>query len=210
MATMLTMPEIRAVALRFACVTKSERELSWVYCHNSFLRAHRKKVYCKRQLSLHLMGYLASFGMYCRRAPLFLYHHYLVHEDLIPILMHKKHAPLFDVRSPTDFTSNMQLMCDVYDEIQEYYKGKGFEPSIILITKIMLGVYGCVPAIDSEVTRGMKKLMYPVGTSFSHVLQQIQALLAANISLDAFINSVLSTHSDYTYMRVLDDFLWHY
>lgn len=156
MPIVLTPAQISATIRKMSITTKSMRELSWEYCHQEFMAA-RAKHYSKRTLSLHLVGFLASFGMYCRRAPLFLNHHYLVHEDLIPILMQARYTPLFNVHCLADFRANMPLMCEVYKKIKKYYAKKGFLPSETLITKIMLGVYGCVPAFDSQFLLNLKK-----------------------------------------------------
>lgn len=209
MPIVLTPAQINATIPKMSITTKSMRELSWIYCHQEFMAARAKR-YGKRMLSLHLVGFLASFGMYCRRAPLFLQQHYLVHEDLIPILMQAKYAPLFSVHSLAGFRANMLLMCEVYKEIKKYYAKKGFLPSETLITKIMLGVYGCVPALDTQFLSGMKKAMIPKSVSFLKTLQALAAFLDINPALDAVINSTAAANPPYTYMRVFDDFLWHF
>ena len=209
MPIVLTPAQISATIRKMSITTKSMRELSWKYCHQEFMAA-RAKHYSKRTLSLHLVGFLASFGMYCRRAPLFLQQHYLVHEDLIPILMQEKYAPLFSVYSLADFRAHTPLMCEVYEEIKAYYLKKGFEPSKTLITKIMLGVYGCVPAFDSQFLDGMKKAMIPTSESFLKNLQDIADFLSINPALDTYIISAEASNPPYTYMRVFDDFLWHF
>lgn len=210
MPIVLTPAQISATIPQMSITTKSMRELSWVYCHQEFMAAHTRRAYRKRTLSLHLVGFLASFGMYCRRAPLFLQQHYLVHEDLIPILMQTKYAPLFSVHSLADFRANMPLMCEVYKEIKKYYAKKSFLPSETLITKIMLGVYGCVPALDTQFLSGMKKAMIPKSVSFLKTLQALALFLSINPTLDTLITSAASSNPPYTYMRVFDDFLWHF
>lgn len=209
MPIVLTSSQINTTKSKMSITTKSMRDLSWVYCHQEFMAARAKR-YSKRTLSLHLVGYLASFGMYCRRAPLFLQQHYLVHEDLIPILMQEKYAPLFNVHSLADFRANMPLMCEAYEEIKAYNAKKGFEPSMTLITKIMLGVYGCVSALDTQFLLNLKKVTGVASTVFLKNLQAIDDFLSINPALDVYIASTATSNPPYTYMRVFDDFLWHF
>ena len=101
-------------------------------------------------------------------------------------------------------------MCEVYEEIKAYYLKKGFLPSEILITKIMLGVYGCVPAFDTQFLSGMKKAMIQKSVSFLKTLQALADFSSINPALDAYITSTATSNPSYTYMRVFDDFLWHF
>lgn len=183
---------------------------SWEICHNEFLEARNSQAIDKRLLALHLMGFLGSWGMYCRRAPLFLNHHYLVHENIIDTLMDKKYESLFDVNSNADLRKNIDLMCDAYNEISNYYQALGVSRIITLASKIMLGVYGCVPAFDNKVNNALAILQCKSSTVFKKKLELLSNYISHNFDLDQFIKSELGNHCDYTYMRILDDFLWNY
>ena len=188
----------------------SNRSMSWDICHGEFLTAKKSGTINKRELALHLMGFLGSWGMYCRQAPLLLNHHYLVHEDLIDILMNKKYDPLFGVNNLVDFKNNITLMYDAYDDISNYYKALGVSRVITLSSKIMLGVYGCVPAFDNKVNNALAILQCKNSTVFKTKLKLLNNYISNNPELDKFIKSELKKHPDYTYMRILDDFLWNY
>ena len=124
--------------------------------------------------------------------------------------MQEKYAPLFSVYSLADFRAHTPLMCEVYEEIKAYYLKKGFLPSEILITKIMLAVYGCVPAFDTQFLSGMKKALIPKSVLFLKTLQALADFLSINPALDTYIISAEASNPPYTYMRVFDDFLWHF
>ena len=103
----------------------NKRLESWEICHNEFLEARNSQAVDKRLLTLHLMGFLSSWGMYCRKAPLFLNHHYLVHEDLIDTLLDKRYDKLFEIKDNNDFCTNIGLMDEVYEKIATYYQARG-------------------------------------------------------------------------------------
>ena len=206
----LTQNDIDSVKINMHFYRPNKRLESWEICHDEFLKARNSQVVDKRLLALHLMGFLGSWGMYCRRAPLFLNHHYLVHENIIDTLMDKKYESLFDVNSNADLRKNIDLMCDAYNEISNYYQALGVSRIITLASKVMLAVYGCVPAFDSKVDLALEKLQCTNSTVFERKLELLTNYISSNVLLDDFIHSELSKHPDYTYMRILDDFLWNY
>ena len=206
----LTQNDIDSVKINMHFYKPNKRLESWEICHDEFLKARNSQVVDKRLLALHMMGFLGSWGMYCRRAPLFLNHHYLVHEDIIDTLMNKKYESLFDISNNADFNRHIALICDAYNEISQYYKALGVSRMITLASKIMLAVYGCVPAFDSKVDLALEKLQCTNSTVFKRKLELLTNYISRNLLLDNFIHSELKSHTDYTYMRILDDFLWNY
>lgn len=206
----LTQNDIDSVKINMHFYKPNKRLESWEICHDEFLKARNSQVVDKRLIALHLMGFLGSWGMYCRKAPLFLNHHYLVHEDLIDTLMDKRYDKLFDIKDNNDFCCNIGLMDEVYEKIAAYYQAIGVTRVITLASKVMLAVYGCVPAFDSKVDLALEKLQCTNTTVFKRKLELLTNYISSNVLLDDFIHSELSKHPDYTYMRILDDFLWNY
>jgi len=123
---------------------------------------------CDNSLALNLAFYLSSWGMY-RSSFLKKYDH-TVHIGAVKILMDSKYLPLFDpwlwYNKPCKYKD---LVKDIYERLFEYYahyaskktrqKGKPYNVTDTLITKILLGVYGCIPAYDKNV----KKAIYNIG-----------------------------------------------
>ena len=206
----LTPLQIGAVSPEMHFYKPNKRLESWEICHKEFLKARKSQTIDKRLLALHLMGFLGSWGMYCRRAPLFLNHHYLVHEDLIDTLLDKRYDKLFEIKDNNDFSSNIGLVDEVYEKIATYYQAIGVTRVITLASKIMLGVYGCVPAFDNNVNNALAILQCKSSTVFKTKLKLLSNYISNNSELDKFIKSELKKHPDYTYMRILDDFLWNY
>ena len=206
----LTQNDIDSAKINMHFYKPNKRLESWEICHGEFLKARNSQVVDKRLRALHLMGFLGSWGMYCRRAPLLLNHHYLVHENLIDTLMNKKYDKLFDIKDNNDFCSNINLMDEMYEKIAAYYQTIGVTRVITLASKIMLGVYGCVPAFDNKVNNTLAILQCKNSTVFKTKLKILSNYISNNSELDKFIKSELGKHNDYTYMRILDDFLWNY
>ena len=206
----LTPLQIGSVSPKMHFYKPNKRLESWEICHGEFLKARNSQVVDKRLLALHLVGFLGSWGMYCRRAPLFLNHHYLVHENLIDTLMDTRYDKLFDINDNNDFRSNISLINEVYEKIAMYYQAIGVTRVITLASKIMLGVYGCVPAFDNNVNNTLATLQCESSTVFKKKLELLSNYISHNSDLDQFIKSELGNHRDYTYMRILDDFLWNY
>jgi hypothetical protein len=119
------------------------RYLSWVHCYKAF-RENRNSPDKKDFLSLHLAWFLASWGM-LRNSPL-LDRDYLVHRPIVEVLVSGKYEAFFQNGHTPDL---IDLIMDASKTIRESYVGISV-PSVsdTLITKILLGVFGCAPAYD--------------------------------------------------------------
>ena len=89
--------------------------------------------------------------------------------------------------------------------------------SAVLVTKILMGVYGCIPAYDRYVCSGLKTQGICQTYNKSGVLDLLQKMeknnLPANLAIvRAEIKASHSTHSydidSYTYMKLMDMVLW--
>ena len=129
---------------------------------------------------------------------------------MIDTLLDKRYDKLFEIKDNNDFFTNIDLMDELYEKVAAYYRSIGVTRVITLASKIMLGVYGCVPAFDSKVDLALEKLQCTNSTVFKRKLELLTNYISSNVLLDDFIHSELSKHPDYTYMRILDDFLWNY
>ena len=123
---------------------------------------------CGNSLTLNLAFYLSSWGMY-RSSFLKKYDH-TVHIGAVKILMESRYLPLFDpwlwYNKPRKYK---ELVKDIYIRLWKYYRpyaeakirknDKPYNVTDTLITKILLGVYGCIPAYDKNV----KKAIYNIG-----------------------------------------------
>ena len=219
------------------------RNMSWELCRKAF---EKNKTAQDNEtiefLALQLTAYLASFGMYRGSTMLLKYYDYKVHIDAVKILLKEKYRPLFGFDplnannvAPSEF---YKLFYKVYDDLYDYYKKQadkaikkikdwysetGCSPvtkfpnvTVTLITKIILGVYGCCPAYDDLGVNGIKSLKIPVYKEVNdRIYPRIEDLIAGvkkSKTVFTDVNTIYKTlksiDSIYTTMRALDLYLW--
>ena len=145
---------------------------SWEHCYKNFYKARSEKNPDVDYLSLHLSFYLASWGMY-RGSSFLLEKDYRVHIPAINKIL----CPKYDVLLGANYKvlldeDNQALLWELSEELEEYYKGirsqvKGVNiknpVSKTLITKILMGTLGCVPAYDRYYVQAVKQYGISVG-----------------------------------------------
>lgn len=153
-------------------VDENGRYRSWEHCYSHFIKARGSQEIDYDYLSLQLAFYLASWGMY--RGSLFLLQKdYKVHIPVVKELLNEK----YDVLAGIDCIgfkddSNQKLLQDINSFLEQYYdkirhKVKEQELknqlSFTLITKILMGTLGCVPAYDRYFIAGIKNQKVATG-----------------------------------------------
>ena len=135
------------------------RSRSWEHCYRVFRDARTDPSPDCDYLSLHLAFYLASWGMY-RGSSFLLQKDYKVLVPIVEEVLKPEYDCLFgvactDLREP----GVQEQLKKLYDYIADYHfrpirdKVAGREVttpvSPVLITKILMGTLGCVPAYDT-------------------------------------------------------------
>ncbi len=137
------------------------RYMSFDYCYGYFYKHHKNSEYFVlkdniEKSCLHLGFYLASWGMY-RGSTELLKTSFKIYEPLIKqvIAKQKAHAWAIDVNN---YEENKKILVQLYNSISKVLKKSLKEdPTETLVTKILLGVFGCVPAFDTNVKKGLRK-----------------------------------------------------
>ena len=117
--------------------------------------------------ALHLAFYLASWGMY-RGSSALLWKDYKIHNDAVRELLDPAYTHLWnlrfddiakDTKIAKDILSLSKKLTRTYRQRIKKVNGKSrrFNASDILITKILLGTLGCVPACDQYFIKGFRK-----------------------------------------------------
>jgi hypothetical protein len=134
--------------------SENSRYLSWEHCYTAFADCKELTDDKVDFLCLHLAFYLASWGMY-RGSSFLLWKDYLVHRDAVKELYHTEYKPLWGISCKDLLTEdNVDLIIKLSDKLKTIYidKRKDIDDydgvSDILITKILMGTLGCVPAYD--------------------------------------------------------------
>jgi hypothetical protein len=138
---------------------------SWEHCYKQFHDARNNPNADIDYLSLHLAFYLASWGMY-RGSSFLLQKDYRIHIIVIKEILKEKYDPLFGIECvELRKKKNQELIDELNTFMGNYYNDvrlsvKETEPqnklSDTLITKILMGTLGCVPAYDRYFIAGVK------------------------------------------------------
>lgn len=113
---------------------------SWEYCYKAF-RENRNNPDKIDYLSLHLAWFLASWGML--RNSFLLNMDYQVHFPVVQVIISGRYNALF---AEGHSSNSIPLIMKLADEIRKSYAGQSVSDT--LVTKILLGVFGCAPAYD--------------------------------------------------------------
>ena len=125
------------------------RYLSWEYCHEAFRLNRRPQIDATIDyLCLHLAWYLASWGML--RNSFLMQKDYKIHADVVRLIYQPEWDDLWDL-SPEKLSQEYYAdrIMKLSESITEAYVASGAGiPTDTLLTKILLGTVGCVPAYD--------------------------------------------------------------
>ncbi len=164
-----------AIGIYYSQIEKYEeggnttRYKSWEWCHKEFLKAkdllskgpvtEEHKDNMIDTLALHLAFYLASWGMY-RASSFLLNRDYKTHKKAVKEILNLSadsilwdYQPTKDnIKEANDFLFSKD---GIYWRIKNSYGND--TPSEILVTKILLGTLGCIPAFDRFFKKGISQ-----------------------------------------------------
>ncbi|MBP7797357.1 MAG: hypothetical protein KA072_01885 [Thermoanaerobaculaceae bacterium] len=157
----------------------AERYASFDYCFNHFQRFREagriSAIASKHNLEtscLHLAFYLASWGML--RGSTRLLQKSVRFLDPLVRWIASTDKPQWDIDANRYTPENITVLLEMKRQIVKAL-GEDARPSDTLVTKIMLGVFGCVPALDENVRKGCRKNGLRVATLCRLSLQRVGA-----------------------------------
>lgn len=194
------------------------RYRSWEHCYSNFYHARGKEDVDIDYLSLQLAFYLASWGMY-RGSSFLLQKDYKIHIPVIEELLKDKYDPLMGIKcSDLKKVSNQKLLEEINDFISEYYdtvrksvKSQEIknDVSYTLITKILMGTLGCVPAYDRYFIAGIKNRKVATGIyNIKSVLQLVDFYEKNADRLDQVQQNMTVFDLPYPQMKIIDMGFW--
>ena len=201
-----------------ARANENGRSRSWEHCYRVFRDARTDSSPDYDYLSLHLAFYLASWGMY-RGSSFLLQKDYKVLVPIVEEVLKPEYDCLFGVACADLRESEVK---DRLENLNKYI-AKHFEPirdevagrkvasdvSPVLITKILMGTLGCVPAYDRFFVDGIKK--YKVTTQ-EYSLESVRKLAkfyeAHNDRLEEARRGMRVGDLIYPQMKLLDMGFW--
>lgn len=204
----------------YECLNNDEncRYRSWEHCYLHFMRSRGQKNVDYDYLSLQLSFYLASWGMY-RGSSFLLQKDYKVHIPAVKELLNEKYDNLAGIKC-IDFRkeSNQELLKKICEFLNEYYNkiredvtGKEFKNDIssTLITKILMGIFGCVPAYDRYFIAGIKKHKVAIGNfNINSIMQIIDFYEQNHEQLEDVRKSMKVGDMLYPQMKIIDMGFW--
>lgn len=138
-------------------VTPMGREASYDFCFGYF-QTHRHHLAENMELScLHLWSYLASWGMLRGSSVLLNECSMKVLSGIIEYLdtLEEEDWKL-DIPDYKNEEARKRVI-DIYNEISACVKKIDVSATITLVTKIMIGTIGCIPAIDDYLARSFRE-----------------------------------------------------
>lgn len=197
---------------------ESGRYRSWEHCYLHFMKARGNKDTDLDYLSLHLAFYLASWGMY-RGSSFLLQKDYRVHIPVVKEILSEKYDTLAGIEcAELRYESNQNLLKDLsifldkyYDKVRREVKGNGLKSdlSFTLITKILMGTLGCVPAYDRYFIAGIKNQKVATGNYNIKSVMQLVDFYENNTELLESVRAKMKVEGiPYPQMKILDMGFW--
>lgn len=193
------------------------RYMSWRYCYKAF---SEKRNEVDEQtidyLALHLAFYLASWGMY-RGSSFLLQKDYRIHIPIVRIIQEVKYNALFGISAENLCKkSNLDLLEEIGARIKVCYAnekpvcdGIPNNATDTLITKILLGTLGCVPAYDRYYVQSVKKHHVSSGKYNRNSVYCIAKFYCDNSDKFEKLRQELSKCGiDYPPMKLMDMCFW--
>lgn len=221
------------------------RYSSWQHCNLAFKECRKEITESNKKeifdyLALHLGFYLASWGMY-RGSSFLLQYDYKIHEKAVEIILKPEYNKLWDITlenidklDKEEIKSNLASVIEQLMEVYNKYKTIAIEKILqgnvkleenitdTLVTKILLGTFGCVPAYDRYVVSALKRIGIKE-TKFikKHKLNEKafdevwEFCVKSKTTLKEVYNSFENlprglNHKKYPIMKILDISLWQY
>jgi hypothetical protein len=141
--------------------TPEHRYASFDYCYNYFQDASSEELKADIEKScLEISFYLASWGML--RGSSFLLQKSIKHyEPLVRYIIQLKedNHPIWDIDTNSYTDKNISTLLEVYGDVTKLIIGnEKNNRHIVLTTKIILGIFGCIPAFDEYFTSTFRDL----------------------------------------------------
>lgn len=201
-----------------ARANENGRSRSWEHCYRVFRDARTDPSPDCDYLSLHLAFYLASWGMY-RGSSFLLQKDYKVLTPIVEEVLKPEYDCLFgvacaDLREPDVQTRLAEVSADIaayFGPIRDDIAGREVPTPVspVLITKILMGTLGCVPAYDRFFQDGVAT--YKVTTqeySPKSVLKLVDFYEKHNDRLEEARRGMRTDDLIYPQMKLLDMGFW--
>ena len=197
----------------------NHRYYSWEHCFEYFQNAYKDGTLDSSEQSCIQLGfYLASWGMY-RGSSFLLQTNSLVHKKAIDVLLDPKYEPLWN----TDFGLEsrfdlIQIAVDLQGELYKAYRRyseevfgaqNNHQPINTLITKVILGTIGSLPAYDRYFVSGIKLDGRGLGVPNNKSIERLLKICSSTPGLLEIQKQISESRKmNYPLMKILDMYYW--
>lgn len=196
---------------------ENHRFRSWEYCYGYFRSTGRDRLVLDREhAALQLAFYLASWGMY-RGSSFLLQHAYTVHHGVINLIAQDRFSGLWCVDFGAEETDvrHIAIILELIEGIRAAYRPyaprtNSGQPTDTLITKIILGTFGCLPARDDYFKSGLKGTGLVVGSLNRPFIERIHRFSRKNLRSFRKEQTDIERKSGVRYplMKLVDMYFW--
>ena len=218
-ATLNVEDAVRYIQTYYADTVKDQhgRYLSWCHCYTAFKEnRNQKDEQIVDYLALNLAFYLASWGMY-RGSSFLLQKDYKVHVPIVKIILEDKYTPLLGITPESLLDESMlNLLDDISNRIRKTYAkeqstvgGSTNNATDTLVTKILLGTLGCVPAYDRYYVQAVRKYGISSGGYDRRSVQDVaRYYLSHKNRFEEVRKELCRSGIEYPAMKIMDMCLW--
>jgi len=165
------------------------RYRSWEHCYSYFRQARPEGLIADPDhAALQLAFYLASWGMY-RGSSFLLQCAYTVHRSVIELIAERRFDELWDA----DFGANeadgrfIPRICELTSAIKQAYRPfapttASTQPTDTLVTKVILGTFGCLPACDRYFIKGFTSVGFKYSCLDDDYVQRVLSFSREHLS----------------------------
>jgi hypothetical protein len=190
------------------------RYKSWDNCFQAFSASKQTEIQI-----LELAFYLASWGMY-RGSSGLLQKNHLIHKGAVVTLFAKASQKLKCNQTTEVKRENINAILEVKNKLTEHYssiyftkgadKPKPISPTDTLLSKIMLGTLGCVPAYDRYFIDGLKEMQMQHTGFNEYSLNELFNFIDNNRNEITQVQRLIKTKTrrHYPLMKILDMYFW--
>ena len=184
---------------------------SWEHCYRYFRQVGPNGLAGERDTAALQLGfYLASWGMY-RGSSFLLRYAYTAHRPVVDLLAEPRFRPLWEREfGAGEHDAELRpLVLEAVAGVRRAYTPVG-EPTDTLVTKVLLGTLGCLPACDRYFREGLKAEDYGLATlngPFVERLLRFARLHAADLRSE---QERIEKHGglQYPVMKLIDMYFW--
>lgn len=191
---------------------KHHRYKSWEHCFSYF----SQKKLDEAVACLHLSFYLASWGMY-RGSSFLLWKDYLVHREVVKRILSLKHLRNIDFSKSCE--KEIDEIIKLSSWIRNWYQhniryvngtAKKIHVTDTLVTKILLGTLGCIPAYDRYFIDGLRAKGLSYSTLSKANFKSVVEFYNLNrADFDSVQRSIKRTSGIYyPTMKLVDMYFW--